>query len=501
MASLTRQQRDTLVKTILGEARGEGAEGMAAVAHVIANRAASGQYPSDPARVALQPYQFSTWNRGEGGNNPGQFRPGTRQYNQAAQIIDQVFGGQSRDPTNGALFYHTPQVRPNWSGSVNRYGTTQIGNHIFYNGNPVPPRDIPNAVASRLDVTPPQTRNVPLPRPRPATRPVISATTPSQPTSMASRAFPTNNVTPRLAPDGGSYQYNDRTMQPAQMVGGLGSLTPNATPSRAAPVRTATPDPYRGIYPVQQQTRLPSLPPPSTAAPRPTLNQMRADTGQLRATPAPNLISASMERAAAATNPTLQAALRGPAARPASRDAQTQAASGAASAQQLAALFNAPRAIVQPTSAQVNAGTGFRVTPPATQPATAPKLQDRLTPGVYPASPTPVPAASPITVTPPRQPIAMPVARPVPVTPTVATPAPMPMALPRPQPVVTPAPVAMPAPSSSMATPIAAAPRPIMPLGWAANFGGGSSRGPSAPRSLSGGSRGYSINGLTKRRG
>ncbi|HTH11974.1 MAG TPA: cell wall hydrolase, partial [Acidovorax sp.] len=284
MAQLTDQQRDTLVRTILGEARGEGVDGMAAVAHVIANRAASGQYPSDPARVARQPFQFSTWNTGEGGNNPQQFRKGSREYQTAAQVIDQVFGGQSRDPTNGALFYHTPQVNPNWSRDVNQFGTTRIGNHIFYNGNPVPPRDIPNAVASRLDVTPPQTRNVPLPQPRPATRPQIPATTPSQPTSLPSRAFPTNNVTPRLAPDMGTYQHNDRTMQPAQMVGGFGSLTPNATPSRAAPVRTAAPDPYRGIYPVQTQVRLPSLPPPSSAAPRPTLNQMRADTGQLRAT-------------------------------------------------------------------------------------------------------------------------------------------------------------------------------------------------------------------------
>lgn len=164
MASLTPEQRDILIKTILGEARGEGEEGMAAVAHVIANRAGSGRYPGDPAQVALQPKQFSTWNRGEGGNNPGQFRPGTSQYETAAQVIDRVFSGQSQDPTNGALFYHTPAVNPNWSREANRYGTTQLGNHIFYNGRPVPPRDVPNAVATQLDVRPPVTGS---PKPMP----------------------------------------------------------------------------------------------------------------------------------------------------------------------------------------------------------------------------------------------------------------------------------------------------------------------------------------------
>src|SRR5688572_30699252 len=130
---LTPYQKDILVKTILSEARGEGVDGMAAVAHVIANRTNSGQFASDPAAVALQPNQFSGWNTGEGGNNPSQFKPGTRQYDQALQVIDRVFSGQSPDPTNGALYYHTPAVNPSWSGAVNRYGTNQIGNHIFYN--------------------------------------------------------------------------------------------------------------------------------------------------------------------------------------------------------------------------------------------------------------------------------------------------------------------------------------------------------------------------------
>jgi len=157
MAELTDAQRDTLIRTVLGEARGEGLDGMAAVAQVIQNRANSGRYPSDPSEVALQPYQFSTWNSGEGGNNPQQFSPNSNAYQQAAQVVDSVFSGQVPDRTNGALFYHTPQVSPNWANSVNRYGTTQLGNHIFYNGRPTPPGEIPNQVASWTDTIRPST--------------------------------------------------------------------------------------------------------------------------------------------------------------------------------------------------------------------------------------------------------------------------------------------------------------------------------------------------------
>lgn len=138
MADLTPQQIDVLARTVLGEARGEGQLGMEAVAHNIRNRANSGQYPSDPAAVAQQPYQYSTWNSGEGGNNPQQFSQNSPQYQTAQQIIQSVFGGSSPDPTNGALFYHNPSVNPSWANSVNQYGTTQIGNHIFYNGRPQP---------------------------------------------------------------------------------------------------------------------------------------------------------------------------------------------------------------------------------------------------------------------------------------------------------------------------------------------------------------------------
>ena len=51
-----------------------------------------------------------------------------------------MLSGQSVDPTDGALFYHTRAIRPWWS----RYGhgATVIGAHIFY-------RDVPDQVGRR----------------------------------------------------------------------------------------------------------------------------------------------------------------------------------------------------------------------------------------------------------------------------------------------------------------------------------------------------------------
>ena len=54
---------DIAARTIWGEARGEGPEGMRAVAHVIANRATKGGWWGDTLwSVCLKPWQFSCWN-------------------------------------------------------------------------------------------------------------------------------------------------------------------------------------------------------------------------------------------------------------------------------------------------------------------------------------------------------------------------------------------------------------------------------------------------------
>jgi hypothetical protein len=383
MAELTPYQRDILVRTVLGEARGEGVRGMEAVAHVLANRAGSGRYPSDPAAVALQPSQFSVWNQGEGRGKTDYDRD-SREYKTAAEAIDRVFSGQSQDPTNGALFYHTPQVNPRWSSEVNRYGTTQLGNHIFYNGNPVPPRDIPNVVASRLDTQP---RPIP-PLPR------LDPRVPNR-MDLAADLIPSNVMRQELEMQGQSYVAQDRN-RPSQVR--LPTLPPPSAQTRNVPMPRLDP-------------RLPNR--MDLAADSVPQNVMRQElqlqgqsyAGQERAsprqvaTPAPqrpvpqsiiervppprvvpnSVVTQSVQAAQAATNPALSAALARstiPAGVPVnnrSRDSVAQAAMGAA--------FTPPAAIPAPSS--------------------MPKSQDRLAAGIYPQAPVGVPSvASALSVVP-----------------------------------------------------------------------------------------------------
>lgn len=151
---LSEYQRDILIRTALGEARGQGLEGMADVIQTIFNRTKDRRFPSDPAKAALQDKQYSAWNEGEGGNNPWQFKKSDPIYKKAEQALDAVLGGRP-DYTGGALFYHTPKVDPYWAESVNKHGTIERHGHIYYPSHPVPPEGIPNVVVSALDVTPP----------------------------------------------------------------------------------------------------------------------------------------------------------------------------------------------------------------------------------------------------------------------------------------------------------------------------------------------------------
>ena len=119
-----------LAMTIYHEARGEGWDGMEAVAHVVRNRALDSAYPDSICRVAKQggetpPCQFSWWCDG---------RPDTphneRLYNVAEIISYQVLMGISDDPTGGATSFHTTGVNPYWGSRLHK--TAEIGTHVFY---------------------------------------------------------------------------------------------------------------------------------------------------------------------------------------------------------------------------------------------------------------------------------------------------------------------------------------------------------------------------------
>lgn len=167
---MTPEEVRILAWTLLGEAAGEGDLGMKAVAHVIRNRAESGRFPSNPAMVAIQNngryYQFSAWNRpADQGNSPrARYPVGTREFNNAARIVAQVFGPTpGNDPTQGATHYYSPGgmkngAAPYWWASEAPKGGKKIGGHIFairHDGPVTPvmptPRPAPGTPATAIE--------------------------------------------------------------------------------------------------------------------------------------------------------------------------------------------------------------------------------------------------------------------------------------------------------------------------------------------------------------
>ncbi len=120
---------DTLARTIYGEARGEGVQGMQAVANVVMNRVAAGQ--GTPAEVCLAPYQFSCWLPG----NPNlsvilAVTTADPVFVEAMQIAAEAVAGTLPDITGGAVNYYNPSlVNPSWAGSMRV--TARIGNQVF----------------------------------------------------------------------------------------------------------------------------------------------------------------------------------------------------------------------------------------------------------------------------------------------------------------------------------------------------------------------------------
>lgn len=226
---LTPYQREILIRTALGENRGHGEDGMADVIQNVINRANSGRYPSDPAAVALQPKQYSTWNKGEGGNNPQQFKPGTAIWTKAERALEAVLGGRP-DPTGGALDYHASNISPYWASSKDRYGTITRNGHTFYPTHPVPPGEI-HSVGTFLDT-------VRMP-PQPA----------SQSGSVAFRRQNTSPLGDNTALPGALAQYAQRQANQVTPAIRRPSLPPMGTPDVNAL--------YAGIYPQAPRTNAP----------------------------------------------------------------------------------------------------------------------------------------------------------------------------------------------------------------------------------------------------
>ena len=123
---------DTAAKTVWGEARGEGEDGMLAVACVIVNR--TRKTGKSLMEVCLQKWQFSCWNEGDPNLPKMQALDWDDQLYRMAMIavLKAIDLPKDKDPTKGSRHYHTPAVKPKWAEG--QTPAVAIGNHYFYTG-------------------------------------------------------------------------------------------------------------------------------------------------------------------------------------------------------------------------------------------------------------------------------------------------------------------------------------------------------------------------------
>ena len=127
--------RTILACTIWMEARGDGLEGMHAVASVVLNRARNPRWwGEDIASVCLAPEQFSSWNHGST-QIPLVIDAITKNdltYQTAYNLAEIAISGLLPDITGHADSYFRPThtTPPDWA--IPEYFTAQIGTQKFY---------------------------------------------------------------------------------------------------------------------------------------------------------------------------------------------------------------------------------------------------------------------------------------------------------------------------------------------------------------------------------
>ena len=125
-SSVSDPEQECLAGAVYFEAQGEPLEGQLAVAEVVLNRAASGEYPSSICDVVTQPAQFSFV-------RDGTFPVIDRRsdaWRKAVAVAHIAAGNLADTLAPDVLWYHADYVAPGWGRRLDR--VTQIGAHIFY---------------------------------------------------------------------------------------------------------------------------------------------------------------------------------------------------------------------------------------------------------------------------------------------------------------------------------------------------------------------------------
>lgn len=122
---------ECLTQAVYYEARGEGRDGMRAVAQVVLNRVRHPAFPKSICGVVFQ---------GAGRRTGCQFsftcdgsmrgRVNRAAWNRARQIAEAALSGSVYAGVGNATHFHTTAVSPQWRGALVR--VSQVGDHLFY---------------------------------------------------------------------------------------------------------------------------------------------------------------------------------------------------------------------------------------------------------------------------------------------------------------------------------------------------------------------------------
>ena len=128
---------ECLAENIYFEARGESTAGRMAVALVTLNRVKDNRFPNTicgvvkqtkyypSGRIDLHSCQFSWYCDGK----PDTIKD-EKCYKDILLIAEVMYTYETEDFTEGALWYHSPKVKPKWSMVYTK--VVRIDNHIFY---------------------------------------------------------------------------------------------------------------------------------------------------------------------------------------------------------------------------------------------------------------------------------------------------------------------------------------------------------------------------------
>jgi hypothetical protein len=126
---------DVLARTLYGEARGEGFQGMQAVANTVVNRVNSEirWWGDSIISCCLAPWQYSCWNK----NDPNlsfiqQIDASNRLFQGCIELATKAVAGSLPDLTYGADSYYDKRMPtpPAWADGLTPCAS--IGHHNFY---------------------------------------------------------------------------------------------------------------------------------------------------------------------------------------------------------------------------------------------------------------------------------------------------------------------------------------------------------------------------------